>query len=71
MHRHGITLAAISVVIAVGGLLCGCAGSDPYRIACQALSERERLIDQHTWASNRSDNAGFDCDQYLTRSKSR
>jgi hypothetical protein len=71
MQRHAMTLAAIWVLIAVGGLLCGCAGNDPYRIACQALSERERLIDQHTWASNRSDNAGFDCDQYLAKSKSR
>jgi hypothetical protein len=71
MHRHGITLAAISVLIVVGGLPCGCADNDPYRIACQALSEREKLIDQHTWASNRSDNAGFDCDQYFARSKSR
>ena len=71
MHRRGTTLAAISVVIAVGGLLGGCASSDPYRMACQALSERERLVDQHTWASSRSDNSGFDCDQYFARSKSR
>ena len=44
MQRQGITPAAL---IAVGGLLYGCAGNDPYRMACQALSEREKLIDQH------------------------
>ena len=63
MQHHRITLGAISVLIVVGGLLCGCAGNDPYRIASQALSEREKLIDQQTWASNRSDNPDFDCDQ--------
>ena len=63
MQRQGITPAAISMLIAVGGLLYGCAGNDPYRMACQALSEREKLIDQQTWASNRSDNPDFDCDQ--------
>jgi len=48
MQRQGITPVAISMLIAVGGLLYGCAGNDPYRMACQALSEREILIDQHT-----------------------
>jgi len=47
MQRQGITRAAISMLIAVGGLLYGCAANDPYRMACQALSEREKLIDQH------------------------
>jgi len=71
MQGRRITIAAVSVLIAVGGFLCGCAGNDPYRLACEALSERQRLTDQHTWASNRPDNAGFDCDQYFARSKSR
>jgi hypothetical protein len=30
MQRRSITLAAISALIAVGALLYGCAGYDPY-----------------------------------------
>ncbi len=60
-----------ALLIANCALLCGCTSDDPDRIACRALSDRQRLVDQHTWASNRPDNSRFDCDEYLARLKSR
>jgi len=64
--NHELKLLVLSCVV-----LCGCAGDDPFRTACQALSERQRLIGQHTWASNRPDNSRFDCDEYLAKQRSR
>jgi hypothetical protein len=52
----------------VGALLCGCSG-DFAHTARQELSERQRLTAEHTWASNRPENSGFDCDEYLARQK--